>query len=72
MSWLIRLGYLLIVAGVLTPISGNMLDHDLHRQTHFYYSSLAAVLFLLGLLAVSIGRRDRDRHSRGDSTHGAR
>jgi hypothetical protein len=72
MSWLIRLGYLLVAAGVLTPIFGNMLDRDLHRDTHFYFSSLAAVLCLLGLLAVSIGRRDRGRHSGGNSNHGAR
>ena len=59
MSWLIRLGYLLFAAGVLTPIFGNMLDRDWHRDFHSYFSSLAAVLCLLGLLAISIGWRGR-------------
>jgi hypothetical protein len=63
MTWLVRFGYFLIAVAVLTPISGRMLDLDLHRDTHLSVSYLAAVLFLLGLLAISIGRRDRGGHS---------
>jgi uncharacterized membrane protein YidH (DUF202 family) len=63
MVWLKRLAYLVFAAGVLTPIFGVMLDRDLHRDTHVYFSSLAAVLCLLGLLMLAIGRRDRGGHS---------
>ena len=72
MSRFTRLGYLLLAAGVLTPIFGNMLYRDLHRDSHFYFSSLAAVLCLAGVLAVSIGRRERGRYSRSNSNHDAR
>jgi hypothetical protein len=64
MSWLIRLGYLFFIAGVLTPISGHLFSRELDPDTHFYFSSLAAALCLLGILAVSIGRRDHGRHGR--------
>jgi hypothetical protein len=67
----IRLGYLLFAAGVLTPILGNMLYRDLNRDSHFYFSSLAAVLCLLGLLAVSTGRRERGRYSRSKGNNDA-
>jgi hypothetical protein len=70
MSYLLRIGYVLFAAGALTPIFGGMLDRDLPRDHHVYFSSLAAVLCLLGLLAVSLGRRGR--HSRGSGDDGAR
>jgi hypothetical protein len=72
MSYLIRTGYVLFAVGVLTPIFGGMVDRDLHRAHHFVFSSLAAVLCLLGLLAVSIGRRDRGRRSQGNGNYDAR
>jgi hypothetical protein len=72
MSYLIRIGYVLFAAGVLTPIFGGVLDRDLHREHHFYFSSFAAVLCLLGLLAVGIGRHDRRRQSQGSGKYGSR
>jgi hypothetical protein len=72
MSYLIRIGYVLFAAGALTPIFGGMLDRDLYRDDHYYFSSLAAVLCLLGLLAVSVGRHDRGRHSQRRGNDGAR
>jgi hypothetical protein len=72
MAWLIRRGYVLFAAGVLTPIFGAMLDRHLHSDRPPNFAYLAAALCLLGLLALSMGRRDRGGHSRGNSSCDAR
>jgi hypothetical protein len=69
--WLMRLAYLLFAAGALTPIFGDILDRDLHRDRHTYFAFLAAGLCLPGLLMVSIGRRNRGGTRRDSGDGGA-
>ena len=72
MSWLVRLGYFIFAAGVLTPILGGMLDRDLHRDRHLYFTCLTAVLCLVGLLMLSIGRRNSGGTPPGSRDDGSR
>lgn len=60
--------WFLFLGAEYTRRPGDMLDRDLHRDRHTYFTFLAAGLCLLRLLMVSIGRRNRwgTRRDSGD------
>jgi hypothetical protein len=51
MTWATIIGGLLFVSGVMTPLFGRMFNRDFHAA--------AAILCMLGLLAMSVGYRGR-------------
>jgi hypothetical protein len=64
MGWATIIGGLLFVSGVMTPLFGRMLNRDFHAA--------AAILCMLGLLAVSAGYRGRGRNAKrgvGNDSH---
>lgn len=56
MSWVTIIGGLIFVSGVMAPLVGRMFSRDFHAA--------AAILCMLGLLAVSVGYRGRGSNAK--------
>lgn len=56
MAWLKAVGYLVLTAGILTPILGPRIVWGVHGD-HRDFSYWAAILCLTGLVLLASGRR---------------